>query len=199
VAGEPRSEVAIDLRAVRSNVLRLLRPLRGGQLWAVVKADGYGHGASEVGRAALEAGATGLAVATLGEAHTLRPAAPEARIMVMSPLVPGEEAAAGGFEIVVSTPDGRDRALAAGPLAVHVKVETGMGRWGLTPEAALDLGRRLAGDPSGPRLAGLMTHLATSEEPDTASPSASSRASARLPTRFPPAPATWPTRAGSCA
>ena len=88
--------------------------------------------------------------------------------MVMSPLLPGEEAAAGGFEIVVSTPDGRDRALAAGPLAVHVKVETGMGRWGLTPEAALDLGRRLAEDPSGPRLAGLMTHLATSEEPDTA-------------------------------
>ncbi len=167
MADAVRSEITIDLAAVRANGARLRRPRGGGELWAVVKADGYGHGAIDVGRAALEAGAAGLGVATLGEAQSLRAALPEARIMVMSPLAPGEEADAGGLEIVVSTPDGGDRLLGAREVAVHVKVETGMGRWGLTPEAALALGRRLAEDADGPRLAGLMTHLATSEEPDT--------------------------------
>lgn len=165
--GDGRSTITIDLAAVRANVARLRAPLGDGALWAVVKAEGYGHGALVVGRAAVEAGATGLAVATLAEARSLRAALPDVRIMVMSPLAPGEEGEATGFEVVVSTPDGRKRALDRPDLAVHVKVETGLGRWGLSPSEALDLGRRLVEDSAGPRLVGLMTHLATSEEADT--------------------------------
>ena len=62
-----RSEITIDLRAVRHNVRRLLEALAGSQLWAVVKADAYGHGAVEVGRVALEEGARALCVATVAE------------------------------------------------------------------------------------------------------------------------------------
>ena len=68
----PRSLVTIDLAAIRHNVRTLRGLLDGAELWAVVKADGYGHGAVDVGRAALEAGATALGVATLGEALELR-------------------------------------------------------------------------------------------------------------------------------
>ena len=66
-----RSLLRVDGAAVRANVARL-RAAHGGDVWAVVKADGYGHGAADVGRAALEAGAIGLGVATLGEARSLR-------------------------------------------------------------------------------------------------------------------------------
>ena len=67
-----RSEITIDLGAVRRNVRRLLLVLEGSELWAVVKADAYGHGALDVSRAALEAGATALCVATVAEALALR-------------------------------------------------------------------------------------------------------------------------------
>ena len=60
-----RSEITIDLGAIRHNARRLLDALGGAELWAVVKADGYGHGAVDVGRAALEAGASVLCVAAV--------------------------------------------------------------------------------------------------------------------------------------
>ena len=68
-----RSELTIDLGALRRNARRLLDVLDGAELWAVVKADGYGHGAADCAAAALEAGATALCVATVGEALALRP------------------------------------------------------------------------------------------------------------------------------
>ena len=71
-----RSEITIDLGAVRHNVRRLLELLDGSQLWAVVKADAYGHGAAEVARVALEEGARALCVATVGEGVALRSALP---------------------------------------------------------------------------------------------------------------------------
>ena len=67
-----RSELTIDLGALRRNVRTLLRVLEGAELWAVVKADGYGHGAVDVSRAALDAGASALCVATMPEALELR-------------------------------------------------------------------------------------------------------------------------------
>src|SRR5439155_22210477 len=67
-----RSELTVDLGALRRNVSRLLRALDGAELWAVVKADGYGHGAVDVSRAALDAGAAALCVATAEEALALR-------------------------------------------------------------------------------------------------------------------------------
>jgi alanine racemase len=149
-----RSEITIDLGALRRNVKRLLETVAPAELWAVVKADAYGHGALPCARAALEAGASALCVATAREGEELRSELRESRILVMSPLEPGEEdiAREAGLEVALSTselPDG---------LTVHAKVDTGMGRFGMTTEEALSLPRE--------RVAGLMSHLATAEEPD---------------------------------
>ena len=122
-----RSQLTVDLGAIRRNAATLLRVLNGAELWAVVKADGYGHGAVDVGAAALRAGASALCVATVPEALALRDAAGPARILVMGPAAPAEVASArdASLELVVSggrIPDG---------VPVHLKLDTGMGRWGL--------------------------------------------------------------------
>ncbi len=80
-----RSEITIDLGAVRRNVRRLRSVLDRTELWAVVKADGYGHGAVDVAGAALGEGARALCVATVAEALELRPEFPGVRILVMGP------------------------------------------------------------------------------------------------------------------
>jgi len=141
-----RSEVTIDLGAVRHNVRRLLDVLDGAQLWAVVKANGYGHGAADVGRAALDAGASALCVATVAEALSLRRVLDGARILVLGPTDAVEDARAARLELCVSQgeiPPG---------VTVHVKLDTGMGRYGF---AELP---RLADN-----VVGLMTHLATAD------------------------------------
>jgi alanine racemase len=87
----------------------------------------------------------------------------------LSPLSAGEEesvAAVGGCAVTVSTPEGWQRLRDQHAVDVHVKVETGMGRWGLDPETALRVGEELASGPRPERLAGLMSHLATADEPD---------------------------------
>jgi alanine racemase len=123
-----RSSFTIDLGAVRRNAAALLRAAGGAELWAVVKADGYGHGSVDVGRAALEGGATALCVATVSEALLLRTVLRDERIVVMSPV--GErdvrEARAARLELVAANgrlPEG---------VPVHLKLDTGMGRWGLS-------------------------------------------------------------------
>ncbi len=63
-----RSELTVDLGAFRRNTRRLLGALERAELWAVVKADGYGHGAADVSRAALAEGASALCLATVAEA-----------------------------------------------------------------------------------------------------------------------------------
>lgn len=140
-------------------------------MWSVVKADGYGHGAVDVGRAAVAAGARRLCVATVGEARALRDALPDVPLLVLSPLAPGEEAEAAAIPacgVVVATPEGVARLAQAPPLEIHVKVNTGMGRWGLDTARALELGRGLVEDGSRHRLGGLMTHFATADEEDRA-------------------------------
>jgi alanine racemase len=190
-AAARRCLVEVDLAAVRANARLLASRLRRSELWAVVKADGYGHGAVECGRAALAAGASRLCCATLAEAQELRSAlGPGVPVVVLSPLAPGEEASVAGYEICVSTPDLARRLAAAGAdCAVHVKVDTGMGRWGLEPAEALALGRALErGELGGLRLAGLMSHLATADEPDTAFRDRQARRFAELAAEFPPCP-----------
>src|SRR5215208_1593006 len=113
----PRSLVTVDLGALRRNAARLVDVLDGAALWAVVKADGYGHGAVECGRAALEAGATALCAATVAEALELRSALPEPRIIVLGPAV-GEAAAAREARLELTVPDGR---LPEG-VPVHLKI-----------------------------------------------------------------------------
>ena len=142
-----RSEITIDLGAIRHNARRLLEALDGAELWAVVKANGYGHGATDVARAALEAGASALCVVTVAEAVELRRELPEARIIVMCPTDEVAEAREARLELVVSVggeiPD---------DIPVHLKLDTGMGRWGLA---------ELPQPPAN--VVGLMSHLATAD------------------------------------
>ena len=144
-----RSEIAIDLGAVRRNARRLLAVLGGAELWAVVKADAYGHGVKEVAGAVLGAGATALCVATIGEGLALRLDHPDARIIVMGPAGSSRDIARARdarLELVIGdgeVPDG---------IPVHLKLDTGMGRWGMESLGELP-----------PLVAGLMTHLATAD------------------------------------
>ncbi len=144
-----RSEITIDLGALRRNVRTLLRVLDGARLWAVVKADGYGHGATDVAGAALGAGATALCVATIPEGLALRDEYRTERIVVMGPAGSNREVAQArdaGLELVIA-----DGEIPEG-VRVHIKLDTGMGRYGL-PEL-----------PSPPaEVVGLMTHLATAD------------------------------------
>ena len=143
-----RSCFTIDLGAIRRNAATLLRAAGGAELWAVVKAEGYGHGAVDVSRAALQAGASALCVATLPEALHLRAGLRDARIIVMGPVSEREigEARVARLELVAA--DGR---IPEG-VRVHLKLDTGMGRWGL-------------GELSAPTrdVVGLMSHLASAE------------------------------------
>jgi len=149
-----RSEITIDLGAVRRNVRRLRDALGKVELWAVVKADGYGHGAVDVGGAALGEGALALCVATVDEALPLRREFPGARILVMGPSSGREIAQARdvGLELTVT-----DDAIPEG-VRVHLKLDTGMGRWGLSELP-----------PPPVEVVGLMSHLATADsDPDFA-------------------------------
>jgi alanine racemase len=150
-----RSEITIDLGALRRNVRTLLRVLDGPQLWAVVKADGYGHGAADVAGAALGAGASALCVATIPEGLALRIEYSTARILVMGPAASNREVAQARdarLELAIA-----DAEIPEG-IRVHLKLDTGMGRYGLSelPELPAEV-------------VGLMTHLATADtDPDYA-------------------------------
>lgn len=147
---------------------RLREVVDGAEVWAVVKSDAYGHGSISVGRAASAAGASRLCVATIDEARILRTAMPSVPLIVLSPLAPGEEQSVAeiGCAVTVSTGEGWERLRDRHDVDVHVKVDTGMGRWGLSPEAALAAGAEIAGGPRPERLAGLMSHLATADQED---------------------------------
>ncbi len=143
-----RSELTIDLGAIRRNATTLRRVLEGAELWAVVKADGYGHGAADVGSAALGAGATALCVATVPEGLALRQALGTVRVLVLGPATSREiaEARDAGLELVIAdgeVPEG---------VRVHLKLDTGMGRWGISELDVPEPRGRRADEP--PRLCG---------------------------------------------
>jgi alanine racemase len=143
-----RSDLIVDLGAIRRNTRTLLRALDGAELWAVVKADGYGHGAADAAGAALGAGATALCVATVPEALALRIELGAVRIVVLGPASSREIAAArdAGLELTVvdgEIPEG---------VRVHLKLDTGMGRWGVSELPA----------PTR-EVVGLMSHLASAD------------------------------------
>src|SRR2546423_12726994 len=140
-----RSELTIDLAALRRNVQTLLRALEGAELWAVVKANGYGHGAADVAGAALGAGATALCAATVPEGLALRREFPTPRIVVMGPAGNREVADArdAQLELVIATNE-----IPAGGGAPP-KLDTGMGGGGVS------------GLPQPPgEVGGLVRHLA---------------------------------------
>lgn len=163
----PRRAVArVNLGAVERNVAHLCGSLEGrAQLCAVVKADGYGHGAAQAGRAALAGGASWLAVATAEEAAGLREEGIDGRILVMGALSEGELPIALQADADVVAWDQRfvDQLAAGGPARVHVKLDTGMGRLGTRSEDdALAVAERIA-STSPLELVGAMTHFATAD------------------------------------
>ena len=168
-----RALARIDLGAIARNCAHLREELSPGtELCAVVKADGYGHGAVWAAKAALEGGAGRLAVATAGEAEDLRRHGVVGRILVMGALTPEElRLALEADADVVAWREGFVTAIAghATPGAarprVHVKLDSGMGRLGTAdPDEARAVAAAIEADDRL-ELAGLMTHFATADEP----------------------------------
>src|SRR5918999_580218 len=128
-----RALARVDLGAIERNCARLAAVVAPAPLCAVVKADGYGHGAVPAARAAQAGGAAWLAVATAEEAVALRAAGIPGPLLVMGALTPAElDAALGAGADVAAWREEFVRAVAAragrGATGVHVKLDTGMGR-----------------------------------------------------------------------
>ncbi len=170
-----RAEIDLDALAGNVRVLRSLLPF-GASLMAVVKANAYGHGAPVIAREALAAGAERLAVATVGEAAALRRAGIEAPVLILGAIDPVEARAAlrNRLELTVTTEEILDALVEASseltlPEAarLHVKVDTGLHRYGAEPDLALALARRITAD-SRFELVGVYTHFACADEADDA-------------------------------
>ena len=173
---DPRNErsAVIDLDAIRHNVRRLADAASPAKVMAVVKADAYGHGALPVARAALQAGASWLGVAHISEALGLRAAGIDAPLLAWlhttdsnfgAAVAAGVDIGCSGWELerIVAAAREQER-----PARVHLKVDTGLGRNGATPEAW----DRLVGeaveyqDQGLLRVVGIFSHLAVADEPD---------------------------------
>jgi alanine racemase len=163
-----RALARVNVAAIERNCARLRTELhRGAALCAVVKADGYGHGATASARAALAGGASWLAVASSREAHELRDAGlRDVRILVMGALSPDEleEALGADGDVVVWNERYLNAVTAAGGGRVHVKLDTGMGRLGTRDPAEASRVALAALKAPEVRLAGLMTHFATADD-----------------------------------
>lgn len=162
----------IDLGAIRSNVTTLRATVAPALVLAVVKADGYGHGAIPVARAAVDAGAAWLGVALVEEGVALRAAGITAPILVLSeaPVAAASSLVAHELTPTVYTEagiDALDRAVPAtrSRYPVHVKLDTGMHRVGAHPEQLPTLVARIRRS-EGLELGGVLTHLAVADEPE---------------------------------
>ncbi len=182
--------IEVDLDAIAANAAVLRRAAPYAELCAVVKADGYGHGAVASARAALAGGATWLAVALVEEGEVLRDAGIDVPILLLSEppedtmadafaarLVPtlytregiaaAAAAATSGGRSAGQGPAGQRAAGQGGgdlPWSVHLKVDTGMHRVGASPDDAVDLAG-LVDRSEVLRLGGVFTHLACADEP----------------------------------
>ncbi|MDQ0768377.1 alanine racemase [Pseudarthrobacter defluvii] len=173
---DPRHErsAVIDLEAIRHNVRRLAAAASPAKVMAVVKADAYGHGAVPVARAALQAGAAWLGVAHISEALALRAGGIDAPLLAWlhttdsnfgAAVAAGVDIGCSGWELerIVAAAREQER-----PARVHLKVDTGLGRNGATPETW----DRLVGeaveyqDQGLLRVVGIFSHLAVADEPE---------------------------------
>jgi alanine racemase len=163
-----RAVARVNLAAIERNCAWLRGELNGGaELCAVVKADGYGHGAVPSARAALAGGASWLAVAAASEAEELREAGlSDLRVLVMGALSNGElaQALAADADVVVWSERQVQAVRSAGGGKVHVKLDSGMGRLGTRDPAQASRTAAAARDADGVELVGLMTHFATADD-----------------------------------
>jgi alanine racemase len=170
--------VEIDLSAIRDN-LRAIRSLVGPavEIIGVVKADAYGHGAVAVGRTLAAEGVKRFGVALVEEGAALREAGIPGDVLVLGALPPEQapEVVEHGFEAAVSDLDFArrldevSRRRRGRPVGVHVKLDTGMGRFGFPPERALEVIGEVAG-LRGLRLVGAMTHFPSADEAGSGPP-----------------------------
>jgi alanine racemase len=165
--------VDVDLDAIRHNVAHLRSVIEPSALWAVVKANGYGHGAVEVAAAALEAGAQGLCVALVGEGVELREAGIDAPILVLSEQPIDEVDAIVRYRLMATVytvpfiealaAAARDRGVEGVP--VHLKIDTGMQRVGVQVDSVTEVVAAIEALAPMLRLVGVFTHLAMADEP----------------------------------
>jgi alanine racemase len=164
----------VDLDAIVHNIEHLRSVVAPSAVWAVVKANGYGHGAVEVARAAMDAGAQGLCVALAGEGAQLRVAGLDAPILVLSeqPVEAADDIVRFRLMATVYTvafidalaAAARGRGVAGVP--VHVKIDTGMQRVGVAVDGAAATVAAVEAHAPTLRLVGVFTHLALADEPD---------------------------------
>lgn len=160
----------IDLQAYRRNVATMRDREGSGDIWCVVKANAYGHGAVACAAAAIDAGASGLCVALVGEGEELRAAGIAAPILVMSEQPPEQLDDLVRYGLIATvyhegSIDALSRAASRANVvaSVHLKIDTGMHRVGASPEHAVALATRIANDP-WLDLDGVYTHLARADE-----------------------------------
>ncbi len=167
-----RAWAEVDLGAVRHNAGLLAELVAPAALCAVVKAAGYGHGSVAVARSALEGGASWLAVAMVTEGEVLRRHGIDAPVLLLSepPVEAMADVVALSLTPTLYTVQGVEAAakavaaVAAAPMAVHVKVDTGMHRVGVSPDGAVEIVRAVAERPELV-FGGLWTHFAVADEP----------------------------------
>ncbi len=181
---QPMVWAEVDLSAIAENVRELRRLTRPeARLMAVVKANAYGHGAAEVARTALAAGADFLGVARLGEAVSLRNDGILAPTLIFSHTAPEDadtlircDLAQTVFDLETARAFSQQAQSFGQPIRLHLKVDTGMGRLGILPnmghglpirQEALETARAIAGLP-GITLEGLSTHFAAADSADKA-------------------------------
>ncbi|MGI8857706.1 MAG: alanine racemase [Thermomicrobiales bacterium] len=167
-----RSFVRVDLDAITRNVAVIRRHLPPGCAFgAVVKADGYGHGAASVARVALAGGASWLLVATVSEGITLRRAGfADVPILVLGAIAAEEVMDLISADLIPTIDEGSPldavaaaaKTMGKAPYPVHVKVDTGLNRFGVAEEHAIAFVRRVSADPRL-RVDGLSTHFATAD------------------------------------
>jgi len=163
----------INTRSFEDNY-RFLKTLAGDlELLAVVKSDAYGHSLELCAPAAVRAGARWLGVTSVEEAIAARRLCPEARLLVMSGCFPGEGAAVVGHTLTpvvwelwqLDEIESASRAAGVGRVSVHLEIDTGMSRQGVTLEGLAGILRRF-GAGSALRLEGVLTHLYAADETD---------------------------------
>lgn len=165
----PRTWADIDLDALRHNIGELKSEVgEGVQLALVAKADAYGHGLVPIARMAVRSGADWIAVATVSEGIALRDAGIESRIIILSPILAAEaeQAVFYGFDISIENlPIAEEVSKAAlqtqRPARVHLKVDTGLHRFGCRISEAMDYALRIREMP-GVELVGVSQHFADS-------------------------------------
>ena len=176
-----RTRVEVDLDAIVANA-RTVRALSNAELYAVVKADAYGHGAVAVARALAKAkAASGFAVSLVEEGVVLRDAGITAPVLVMGPSQHGgeDEMVTADLTPVIGSVEDVEAIAAVGrrrqkAIEAHLKVDTGMGRLGIAVESAGEIAQ-LAGR-AGIRIVGLMTHFACADSDDPNDPESMTRA-----------------------